>query len=337
MSNTQGMKPNNEDLEIYRKFITNSANDFLKNNYANVIGIGVGIKTKKGISTGELAIIVMVTKKVPKENLNAFDIIPDKVDGLQTDVIDAGGQFIAGGTRLEADIQTLKRRSRPVQGGYSVGHYKITAGTIATCVYNLLSSSGGIPSKYYILSNNHVLANSNNALIGDPILQPGPYDGGTYPNDVIAVLSRFVPLTFNPPVPLEQQNNYVDAAIAEGNIEYLDRSIYWCGVLRGWRRKSAVLPGTMVKKTGRTTNFTVGKILAVNAVIDVSYGTGTARLKDQIVTTAMSTGGDSGSLVMTLDNVAVGLLFAGSSNYTICNQIENVRSLLGIEIAEQVL
>jgi hypothetical protein len=31
----------------------------------------------------------------------------------------------------------------------------------------------GVPTKFYLLSNNHVLANSNNAMIGDPILQPG--------------------------------------------------------------------------------------------------------------------------------------------------------------------
>ena len=62
-----------------------------------------------------------------------------------------------------------------------------------------------------------------------------------------------------------------------------------------------------------------------------------ARFRDQIVTTNMSAGGDSGSLVTTLDNVAVGLLFAGPSIATIVNQIENVRSLLRVEVAEEIL
>jgi len=67
----------------------------------------------------------------------------------------------------------------------------------------------------------------------------------------------------------------------------------------------------------------------------VGYGGGkVARFKDQIVTTDISAGGDSGSLVTTLDNVAVGLLFGGSSIATIINQIENVRSLLKVEVAE---
>jgi hypothetical protein len=62
-----------------------------------------------------------------------------------------------------------------------------------------------------------------------------------------------------------------------------------------------------------------------------------ARFTDQIVTTNISAGGDSGSLVVTLDNIAVGLLFAGSAVATIVNQIENVRALLRVEVAEQIL
>ena len=60
-------------------------------------------------------------------------------------------------------------------------------------------------------------------------------------------------------------------------------------------------------------------------------------MKDQIVTTNMSAGGDSGSLVMTLDNIAIGLLFAGSAQSMIANQIENVRTMLRVEVAEQIL
>ena len=94
----------------------------------------------------------------------------------------------------------------------------------------------------------------------------------------------------------------------------------------------------IVKKTGRTTNFTTGRITAINATIDVNYGGGkVGRFVDQIVTTNMSAGGDSGSLVMTLDNIAVGLLFAGSSVAMIANQIENVRALLRVEVAELIL
>jgi len=251
-----------------------------------------------------------------------------------------------GGTVEEASTQTLAQRVRPAQGGYSVGHKDITAGTIGTVAYDILPGGTisppahgvGIPPKFYILSNNHVLANSNAASLGDPVLQPGPYDGGTDPADRIARLSRFIPIAMEPPVPRPLHRNLVDAAIAEGQFHDLNREIYWNGYVRGWRPKSGVTVGTVVKKTGRTTNFTVGRITAISATVDVGYGGGrVARFVDQILTTNMSAGGDSGSLVTTLDNVAVGLLYAGSSAVTILNQIENVRSLLRVEVGEQVL
>lgn len=61
------------------------------------------------------------------------------------------------------------------------------------------------------------------------------------------------------------------------------------------------------------------------------------RFNNQIVITHMSKRADSGSLVFPLDNIAVGLLFAGSATSMIANQIENVRSFLRVEVAEQIL
>lgn len=312
----------------------------------NVVGFGAGVKWKSGQPTGEPALVVLVAQKMEREQLTPADLVPPKLQDMQTDVLAIGYPFAGGGESLEAGTQTLARRIRPAEGGYSVGHFKITAGTIATCVYDILPGGAvsppahgiGIPPRYYILSNNHVLANSNDATLGDPILQPGAFDGGTDPADRIARLSRFIPITFSPAVPLPQHNNLVDAAVAEGQFHDLDREIYWIGYVRGWRRKANVTVGTIVQKTGRTTNYTTGRITAINATVDVGYGGGkVARFKDQIVTTNISAGGDSGSLVTTLDDVAVGLLFAGSSVATIVNQIENVRSLLRVEVAEQIL
>lgn len=313
---------------------------------SNVVGMGAGVKWKNGQPTGEPALIVLVSQKLEKSALSKSDLIPAKLQDVQTDVLAIGMPFAGFEQLQEAGTQTLAKRIRPAEGGYSVGHIRITAGTIATCVYDILPGGAvsppvhgvGIPPKFYILSNNHVLANSNAALLGDPILQPGPFDGGVDPADRIARLSRFIPITFEPPVPRAAHNNLVDAAVAEGQFHDLDREIYWNGYVRGWRRKANVPVGLIVKKTGRTTNHTSGRITAINATVDVNYGGGRiARFKDQIITTNMSAGGDSGSLVTTLDNVAVGLLFAGSPVATIVNQIENVRSLLRVEVAEQIL
>lgn len=237
---------------------------------------------------------------------------------------------LAPSVRPQTRPQVLTHRVRPAYGGLSIGHYRITAGTLGTCVYDA-QYAVGVPPKYYVLSNNHVLANSNNAKIGDPILQPGPYDGGTTAADTIAWLSRFVPIRFaeSGQVPI----NYVDAAIAEGDFRNLDRRIFWCGDIK--RINSAPQVGSLVQKTGRTTNYTTGRVVNINATVDVNYGNGRiARFAKQILTTPMSAGGDSGSLVSDLEEGAVGLLFAGSPYVTVMNPIPLVQQLLGIRVTE---
>ena len=91
-------------------------------------------------------------------------------------------------------------RQRPAPMGYSVGHPAITAGSIGARV---VDGSGNV----YVLSNNHVLANSNDASIGDPALQPGPFDGGTSA-DRIGTLFAFQSIDFS------GGDNTIDAAIA---------------------------------------------------------------------------------------------------------------------------
>jgi hypothetical protein len=89
--------------------------------------------------------------------------------------------------------------------------------------------------------------------------------------------------------------------------------------------------GQLVVKVGRTTQVTIGRVLAVDATITVLYPAGTALYRHQIITTVMSAGGDSGSLLMTAPALdAVGLLFAGSSVITIFNHISEVEVALGV-------
>lgn len=302
----------------------------------NVVGVGTGHKIKEDKDTGEPCITVFVSQKLDKALVKDEDIVRKETAGFKTDVVETGDIFAGPGApdtdevamKEELGIQVLTQRVRPAMGGFSVGHYKITAGTIGTCVYDL-TPFPGIPPRYYILSNNHVLANSNNARIGDPILQPGPYDGGTVPKDIIARLFRFVPIKFktSTAIPI----NYVDAAIAVGEFHNLNREIYWIGYVQ--QVKSNPRVGDIVEKTGRTTNFTTGKIIALNATVDVNYGSGrVARFARQIVTGAMSAGGDSGSLVCDIKEGAVGLLFAGSSRVTIACNILYVQKLLRIRL-----
>jgi len=94
-----------------------------------------------------------------------------------------------------------------------------------------------------------------------------------------------------------------------------------------------------VQKYGRTTGHTVGRVTGINATLNVNYRTGTARFTGQIVISGegFSTGGDSGSLVVTkgllmADRRPVGLLFAGSNTNTVANPIELVLDRFGVTI-----
>lgn len=333
------LKPEDAASKSALKTQAMAIEQFLKPEHtpANLVGFGLGVKWSKGEPTGKSALLALVSQKVGAEELSEDDIIPSKINDMQTDVLAVGELFAGQAEPIEVGIETLARRIRPASGGYSVGHVNVTAGTIGTCVFDLEgtgSNPSGIPGRYYILSNNHVLANSNNAGLGDAILQPGSFDGGVDPSDRIARLNRFIPITFEPPVPRFLHRNLVDAAVAEGQFHDLKREIHWVGHLQGWVPRAQVNVGMRLHKTGRTTNYTTGRITAVNATVDVNYGSGrVARFRDQIITTNMSAGGDSGSIVADRSsNRAVGLLFAGSSVATILNQIQHVRSLLRVEI-----
>ena len=279
----------------------------------NVLGVGVGYKDIGGKETTDLCMKVYVEKKVPKKDLSTDEIVVETADDVKTDVQETG----------IIDALSFTSRIRPAKPGYSLGHYQITAGTFGCLVRDACNPCG-----IHILSNNHVLANSNLAKIGDPILQPGRYDNGKYPADMIARLSKFVPIRFNNP----DRYNLVDAALARPTDQRnVIASVVGLGIPKG--TVEATL-GMNVIKSGRTTQTTAGKVTGIDVTVAVGYGGGkVAYFRNQILTTAMSQGGDSGSLLMSRsDSKATGLLFAGSSQVTIHNNIANVLMALGVEI-----
>ncbi|MGH3664704.1 MAG: serine protease [Egibacteraceae bacterium] len=323
----------------------------------HVVGVALGHKVRGGEDTGERALTVLVDAKLDGELLADDDMVPDTLDGMPVDVKEVGtitaGPAVAtrapaelrlddmdevapqrNGYEVEApqriDIELLTGRVRPAMGGYSCGHPKVTAGTIATGC-RPATPFPGIPSRYFLLSNNHVLANSNFAAIGDPTLQPGVADGGTVAADTIGRLAQFVPIKYKTATtaPL----NYVDAAISQVPFHLLNREIFYIGYVR--RLYIAPKVGDILQKTGRTTNYTTGRVTDINATLDVGgYVGGTARFARQILTTAMSAGGDSGSLVTNLEEEGVGLLFAGSNSVTVMNHLHYVQAFLGVRITE---
>lgn len=225
-------------------------------------------------------------------------------------------------------------RQRPLRIGVSVGHFKITAGTLGAFV----RPRGGGPVA--LLSNNHVLANENRAKKGDAILQPGSYDGGTNPEDAVATLTDFVRIKI-------PGTNTVDAAYATvaERIETDLTKLTGLGKLKGVG-DVFLDEGTAVSKIGRTTGLTHGKVTAFELDnVTVGFDIGNARFDNQIEIEStgagpFSLGGDSGSLIMGEDLRAVGLLFAGSDQggsngqgLTYANPIHGVLEALAIELA----
>lgn len=233
------------------------------------------------------------------------------------------------------DAQPHRFRIRPAPGGVSVGHFNITAGTLGC-----LSTGTRAPrnQRLMVLSNNHVLANSNAARLGDCISQPGPADGGRCPADQIAILERFVPIRFG------SGFNYVDCATGWAWPDRVRRELIYLSA--GRRRffrvgSNPIAPsvGMLVGKSGRTTQLRQGRVTAINVTVNVNYGSaGVAQFRDQIAIRGLSgdfsAGGDSGSLIWqwTTGVRPVGLLFAGGGGTTFGNRITRVLSALDIRL-----
>jgi hypothetical protein len=330
-----------DELNTIRGILKHNRENLLKRQ--NVVATGIGYKETSGTKTTTLSIVCSVKEKLASSQLSGPDRVPATIDGTPTDVVKSG---------VIRALQAPTDRFRPAPGGVSVGHAAITAGTLGCWV----TKNG----QKLILSNNHVLANSNDAEIGDSILQPGPFDGGSFPQDHFANLMQFVPISFEGEpsecqfanavitvfnagcrvinsntrynaAKVQAEDNLVDAAIATPlDPADVKDEILNIGPIQGTVEGEL---GMTIKKSGRTTGFTTGEIQQVDVTANVQYGAGQMALfTDQLLAGAMSQGGDSGSAVLDDNNRLTGLLFAGSDTTTIINRIENVFSALGISL-----
>jgi hypothetical protein len=320
-----------------------------------VMSVGLGKKTVNDyrygrqctLTTDTDSLVCSVKEKLDPSMLTQKTMIPKEIDGVPTDVITS--------KPLQA-LATLVEPKRPAPGGVSIGHFAITAGTLGCYV----TDEDG---HKVVLSNNHVMANGNNALIGDAILQPGIADGGIFDEDVFAYLQDFKEIEFGgisdlPTCPIAiaaakfanffarnrhhklaafkdaPSENHVDCAIAlPVNSDWVDDRIMDIGKPVGPITVPTV--GLKIQKHGRTTGYTLGEVLQVGVAAQIQYNPGqTAIFVDQIICGPISAGGDSGSLVCDMDKHPVGLLFAGSDEITILNPMDYVLNALNVTFDE---
>ena len=290
----------------------------------NVVGVGLGYKNINKITTSEPCLHVLVEKKIDSNHITSSNLIPKTYMGIKTDVIDNG---VFSACLLNID---LINKVRPLECGYCIGGGKITTGTLGCIVTKTIKKK----KEYFILSNNHVLAGTNTLPIGTPIVQPSFNFTEAIDEYKIASLCDFVKLKLKNQ--LYFPNNYIDCAIAKienkALIPITNKIALNNGIVRGLA--SNVYLDLKVKKVGYTTGLTTGKITTIGTTIDVKFPKATQpiRFKDQILSDMQNGSGDSGSLVLTESNDAIGLLFAGSKNSTVMNDIKKVLKGLKIDL-----
>jgi hypothetical protein len=260
---------------------------------------------------------------------------PDSLEGLPVEIVETGRIFAlrhpcsgppsrrpewCGGST--APVDATVRFARPVPIGVSTGHPSVTAGTICCRVRNALG--------VFVLSANHIFADTNRAFLDDRVLQPGRIDGGAAPQDEIATLFDFEPVEFG------GVENVIDAAIALTTLEEVDNAT----PNDGYGVPSSITvhprPRMRVMKYGRTTGLTKGRIEAINATVDVHYSLGVARFVRQVIVVGdgFAAGGDSGAVIVVdrgrSARKPVGLLFAGSATLAVANPIDRVLDRFGV-------
>jgi hypothetical protein len=246
---------------------------------------------------------------------------------------------------IAANNNNQQAQSIPIELGTSGGNANDSSvqGNLIYCCSGTLGSLVQRDGTYYILSNNHVLARSDSAQVGDPIIQPGLTDSNctTVGTTTVANLTQFINL---------QNSGTVDAAIAQiltgtvdtsGNILSLGSTATNGNPTAGPPHAGNGITATIgenVAKSGRTTGLTCSAVDAVNIITSVSYQTGcntgttfTVTYANQVSVSGgdFSASGDSGSLIVdqtTADPVA--LLYGGSDTDTVGNPVSDVLNAL---------
>jgi hypothetical protein len=197
----------------------------------------------------------------------------------------------------------------------------------------------------FILSNNHVLARSDLAEVGEVIIQPGLADNSCQAGTAIATFSQAAPLH------AASGTAVADAALAKvtpGAVDasgaILELGTVNCGFAQPAPPASSVVAPTLgmqVAKSGRTTGLQCAAISEV-AVDDVkvqypsscgSSSTFSVTFDNQVVIESATFGseGDSGSLIVEADTAQpTALLFGGDSTtgFAVANPIQDVLAAL---------
>ncbi|HKW33752.1 MAG TPA: hypothetical protein VJN92_12150 [Candidatus Acidoferrum sp.] len=233
-------------------------------------------------------------------------------------------------------------QSLPIKLGTTGGNANDSSrqGNTISCCGGTLGSLVQRAGTFYILSNNHVLARSDSASLGENIIQPGLVDTNcsATSSSLVGNLSQFPNL--------QAAGTNVDAAIAK----IISGAVDTTGTILSLGSTStggvpdpgpphagagiAATVGMAVGKSGRTTGLTCSRVSAVAVATSVQYqtgcGTGTTFMvtySNQISVSGgtFSGAGDSGSLIVSTSTAdPVALLYGGSDTDSVGNPVQDV-------------
>jgi S1-C subfamily serine protease len=309
-------------------------------NMPNVTGVDIRRKVTKGKETDRIAIVVSVAKKKPRSALSSEEVIPAEIDGIPTDVVEE--QIVLHNDRVLLDeVAPLIDATTysTLQGGISMGPCRsvflsppdvpsagnyIFVGTLGAIVKDRTSGAR------MALTNFHVACVDSTWAVGNTMAQPGRNDGGTCPANKFGAIVRAT------------LSDHVDGSVVSIDAGKATAcSIVEIGNVKG---KNTAAVGMAIRKRGRTSGLTYGKVTSVDQSVSINYGDGlgTHTLKNQIRievdtahSTVMSDHGDSGSVVVDANNKVIGLLYAGidpGHTVSFANPIQNVLDELNVDL-----
>lgn len=319
-------------LEGISSFATRGAFSAFSTPLTNVHATGVGIRVRQG----EIVPDDFVIKVYVYDKLDLGDATPALTRSFQDVEVDV--EHLPVQMALIGGVLGNRQEQRPVVGGLSIAPLNEPfVGTLGCFVKRVVSGVEQI----YVLSNNHVLADTNQLTVGTLITQPGPERGAVItPNKVFASLNEFIPIRF-PRRRFERVVNRFDAALAL----VIDRPAIELGKMFNINNYTPQIatpvPQMRVIKSGRTTGVTRGTITATNVNgVQVNYG----NVQNQIIATFIDTieivgdgnrpfssPGDSGSVILEESTGRpVALLFAGDGRTTTACNLPRLCSRLQI-------
>lgn len=278
---------------------------------------------------------VFVTEKIPEVELDEADVVANAIPDRQTKVEGVGEVSVQPAEEDMPEAQAdRKQQHRPIPAGVSECNYNGTAatgGTFPARIDDLDAAEWAADAEEgerVRVSNNHVYARTNKASFGEPIVQPSRMDGGT-PTSQVGGMHGYVPI---------EGGVTVDVAARTMHDEDTDEVHNYDGASGGVMHDYSDLKGQTLVKSGRTTGVTRGEVKATSASIRVAYGgdVGVTTVRDQIITTDMSDGGDSGSPVFhDYSGSHVGLVFAGSDKVSVICKAANIENELGVTLMSE--